>query len=84
MDNKGTEKLDLNILLKITLFRFISALIIVSIILFIAKFWNAWLFIMLLFIPSSIALTYMFRRDPKLLEKRMRTKEKEKTQKLII
>ena len=45
------------------------------------KFWNGWLFIGALFIPMLGVMIYLLIRDPDLLAKRMKTKEKEKTQK---
>jgi len=70
-----------------SLLRFLSALIIVGCILFISagslKYWNAWLFISAIFIPMFFALMYLLTKDPELLEKRMKTKEKQEKQKLV-
>jgi protein-S-isoprenylcysteine O-methyltransferase Ste14 len=47
-------------------------------------FWEAWVFLALLFIPASCLLSYLIRKDPEVLEKRMKLKEKEKEQKLLM
>jgi protein-S-isoprenylcysteine O-methyltransferase Ste14 len=71
-----------------TLARFIPGIIIISALLFIPagsiKFWNAWLFIGVLFIPMLFVIVYLIIRDPELLLKRMNTNEKEKTQKKVV
>jgi protein-S-isoprenylcysteine O-methyltransferase Ste14 len=68
--------------------RFIPGLIIISAILFISagsiKFWNAWLFIGVLFIPMLFVVIYLVIRDPELLYKRLNANEKEKTQKKVV
>ena len=48
------------------------------------KFFNAWLFIGLLFIPMFILGIFLFIKSPELLEKRLNVKEKEKTQKVVV
>jgi protein-S-isoprenylcysteine O-methyltransferase Ste14 len=48
------------------------------------KFWNGWLFMGALFIPMLFAFVYLAIRDPELLEKRMKTEEREKTQKVYL
>ena len=67
--------------------RFLSALFIIGCILFIPagtfKYWNGWLFIASIFIPMIVVLTYLLIKDPELLAKRFKTKEKEKEQKFI-
>ena len=67
--------------------RFLSALFIIGCILFIPagtfKYWNGWLFIASIFIPMIVVLIYLLIKDPELLEKRFKTKEKEKEQKFI-
>jgi protein-S-isoprenylcysteine O-methyltransferase Ste14 len=47
-------------------------------------YWQAWVYCGILFIPMFLATVYFARRDPELIERRMRTKEKEKEQKSII
>ena len=48
------------------------------------KYMNGWLFIGLLFIPMLILGVVLFLKAPQLLEKRLSTKEKEKTQKGVV
>ena len=68
--------------------RFIPGIIIISALLFIPagslKFWNAWLFIGVLFIPMLFVLVYLIIFDPELLYKRLDTNEREKTQKKVM
>lgn len=45
------------------------------------KFWNGWLFMGALFIPMFFVLMYLLAKEPDLLIRRLKTKEKEKTQK---
>jgi protein-S-isoprenylcysteine O-methyltransferase Ste14 len=47
-------------------------------------YWEAWVYLAVLFIPISLILSYFLKNDPELLERRMRMKEKEKSQKLIV
>ncbi len=48
------------------------------------KFWNGWLFIGVLFTAMIFVLTWLLVKDPDLLAKRMKTKEKEKPQKAYV
>lgn len=45
---------------------------------------NAWLFLALLFLPIFILGVFLFIKEPNLLEKRLDSKEKEKTQRLVV
>ncbi|MBN1981461.1 MAG: isoprenylcysteine carboxylmethyltransferase family protein [Chitinivibrionales bacterium] len=47
-------------------------------------YWQAWVYIGMLFIPATSAMIYFFYRDPELLERRMRMREKEKVQKKLM
>ena len=68
--------------------KFSLGLVLVGALLFIpAKtfdYWNAWLFIGLLFIPMFIVGIIMMIKKPELLEKRLNAKEKEMTQKMVV
>ena len=46
-------------------------------------FWEAWVLMAILFIPTSVFTAYLARRKPALLERRLRTKEKEPEQRWI-
>jgi len=48
------------------------------------NYWQAWVYMLVLFIPMSIMVRYLYKHDPELLERRMRMKERQKTQKLVI
>jgi protein-S-isoprenylcysteine O-methyltransferase Ste14 len=47
-------------------------------------YWQAWVFLVILFIPMIFASFYFYRHDPQLVEARMRTKETVGEQKIII
>ena len=68
--------------------RYLLSLLFVSLLLFIPagtlKFWNAWVFILALFIPMFFVMIYLLRNDPELLQKRMKTREKERPQKVYL
>ena len=68
--------------------RYILGIILVGLLLFIPawtfKYWNAWLFMGLLFIPMFIAGIILMIKNPKLLKERLDAKEKEKDQKVVI
>jgi len=46
-------------------------------------FWQAWIYCGVLLIPVSFVVFYFLKKDPELLERRMRIKEKEEKQKTI-
>ncbi len=48
------------------------------------RFWQAWVYVAILFIPMLVVFVYFIRRDPELLERRMKAREKERRQKTII
>jgi protein-S-isoprenylcysteine O-methyltransferase Ste14 len=68
--------------------RYILSLIFASVLLFLPagslKFWNAWVFLSALFIPMLFVLIYLIIKDPELLQKRIKTNEKEKSQKIYL
>ena len=47
-------------------------------------FWQAWVYLTLIFVCMLAFLIYFLKNDPKLLERRMRSKEKETEQRLTI
>lgn len=47
-------------------------------------FWQAWAYIAALFAPVTLVLAYLLKNDPALLERRMRMKEKEAAQGVVI
>jgi protein-S-isoprenylcysteine O-methyltransferase Ste14 len=68
--------------------KFILGIILVGALLFIPaqtlNYWNAWLFMGILFIPMFIAGIILMIKNPKLLKKRLNAKEKENEQKEVI
>jgi protein-S-isoprenylcysteine O-methyltransferase Ste14 len=46
-------------------------------------FWQFYLYLVVIVVPMTVVLLYFLRNDPKFLERRLRTKEKEKSQKHI-
>jgi len=47
-------------------------------------YWEAWIYSVVLFIPLVITVSYLHKKDPALLARRMRFKEKEEKQKTIV
>ena len=47
-------------------------------------YWQAWIYCGVLFIPMFFVVFYFLKKDPELLERRMRMREKEEKQKTII
>lgn len=70
------------------LLKYLSGLVIVGLLLFppagTFHYWNAWLFIGVLFIPMLFTGIILIIKDPTLLTKRLNNKEKEDTQKIVI
>lgn len=66
----------------------LSGLVLISALLFIPartlKFWNAWLFIAVLFIPMLLMGIVLAIKNPELLRKRLNAKEKEAEQKGVV
>ena len=70
------------------LVKYLFGLVFVALLLFLPAgsfaFYNAYLFIALLFIPMFLLGTFLLIRSPDLLQKRLESKEKEKPQKGIV
>ena len=71
-----------------TLARFLAGFILIGCMLFLPagtlRFWEAWLYMGLLFVPLAIVGVVLLIKDPELLERRMRTQEREAPQKKVI
>ena len=82
------EKGQLNKLKIKIAFYFPFAFIILGAVLFIPAgtiyWWHAWIFLAILISLAFFITTYFFKRSPEFLERRIKFKEKEHTQKLII
>jgi len=48
------------------------------------RYWEAWAYFSILLVPMTFLVRYLYKNDPRLLERRMRMKEKQKAQRLII
>ena len=79
---------NLSVLKKKIIIRFAMLPIFLGIFLFLPagtfRFWEAWIYCLLLIVPWIFAIIYFLKRSPDLLERRMKSKEKEKEQKTII
>ena len=68
--------------------KFLLGVVIVGVLLFIPagsfEYWNAWLFMGILFIPMFIAGAILMIKNPKLLQKRLNAKENENEQKKVV
>lgn len=69
-------------------FMYILSLLFIGLLIFLPagtlKFLNGWLFIGVLFTAMIFTLTFLLEKDPDLLAKRLKTKEKEKPQKVYL
>lgn len=68
--------------------RSLIAVIFVAVFLFLPagsfRYWQGWVFMTILFLPMPITSVYFLKRDPQLVERRLRTEEKISEQKTII
>jgi len=78
---------DLRALKRTILVRLFSILLILGLVFFLSagtiKYREAWAYLITISIPMMIFGAWMFRHNPKFLERRMKTEEKRKEQKLI-
>ncbi len=75
-------------LLRLVLTRFGLGFLALGLLLFVPAgtltYWQAWLWIATLVVPMVFALIYLMRNDPALMERRMRLRETQPTQKRLI
>jgi protein-S-isoprenylcysteine O-methyltransferase Ste14 len=68
--------------------RSLFAVIFVAVLLFLPagslRYWQGWVFMAIVFLPMPITSIYFLKRDPQLVERRLRTQEKVSEQKTII
>lgn len=68
--------------------KFLLGVILLALLLFLPagslQYWNAWLFLSILFIPMFCAGIVMMIRSPELLKKRLNAKEKENEQRQVV
>ncbi len=77
-----------NQLIKIVLSRLLMALPLFMLFFFLPagtwNYWQAWVYLAILFIPMFFAMFYLLKNNPELLERRMRMKEKRSEQKQVV
>lgn len=87
MDTK-TAEVDIKGLKKAVIVRVVIVYLIMGLMFFLPagtfNFWQAWAYLAVIAVPMIIFGIYMFNHDPKFLERRIRTDEKRKAQKLIV
>ncbi len=80
--------LDIRRLRRIAIFRLFLAIPGLGAAFFLAagtlRYWQAWVYLAMTFILMSLMMVHLLRRNPGLLERRMRTREKEAVQRKII
>lgn len=68
--------------------KFLLGLVLIGLLLFLPagslRYWNAWLFLGILFVPMFAAGIVMIFKNPALLKKRLNAKEKENEQKAVL
>jgi protein-S-isoprenylcysteine O-methyltransferase Ste14 len=81
------QGIDLRALKRKVAVRFSLIFLILGLVFFLSagtmKYYEAWAYLFTISVPMLIFGIYMFRHDPRFLERRMRTEEKRKEQKLI-
>jgi protein-S-isoprenylcysteine O-methyltransferase Ste14 len=80
--------MDTRDLRRVVLLRFGSGVAVLGALLFVPagtlRWWEAWLFLATLFLPITLVARYLLRRDPALLERRMKHGEVRPRQKAIV
>lgn len=73
---------------KLALIRLVGGVIAIAAMFFLPagtfRYWQAWVYMLILLVPLFIFAAYLFLRNPALLERRMRTREMEPEQRKII
>ena len=68
--------------------KFLLGLVLIGLLLFLPagslQYWNAWLFLGILFVPMFVAGIVMMCKNPELLKKRLNAKEEESEQKAVL
>ena len=68
--------------------RFAIALVVLPLFFFVpagtVRYWEAWVYLAILLIPVFFVMRYLLKHDPAFLERRMRMREREKPQRLVI
>ena len=81
------EEIDIKSLKKTVFSRFSLVFLIMGLVFFLSsgtiRYWEAWAYLITIAVPMVIFGAYMFKHNPKFLERRMKIKEKRKKQHLI-
>jgi len=68
--------------------RLVAAVVVIGLVLFLPagslEYWEGWIYCSVIFIPMLFVFFYFLKNDPEFLERRMKMKEKERKQGLII
>ena len=68
--------------------RLAAALVLLPLLFFVPagtlRYWEAWVYLAILLIPVFFVMRYLLKHDPAFLERRMRTREQQAPQKLVI
>ena len=68
--------------------RLVAGFVVLAALLFVTAgtvaYWQAWVYLCVLFVPVTLVLIYLLAHDPELLERRMRMKEHRAEQALIV
>ena len=85
MEGKSEPRSNLRMM---ALVRLVGGVIVIAAMFFLAagtfRYWQAWIYMLVLFVPLFLFAAYLFLRNPALLERRMRTREVEPEQRRII
>ena len=85
---KGTSSdLDQKSFRRMVITRFTGLFIILGFMFFLPawtfNYWQAWIYMLILVVPMIFIVRYLYKYDPELLKRRLRMRERQKTQKLI-
>ena len=79
--------MDLKKLKRTALLRFLTGPVVLGAIFFgtagTIRYWEAWVFLPVVFVPMALAVAYLIRRDPELLRRRMESREERAQQRAI-
>jgi protein-S-isoprenylcysteine O-methyltransferase Ste14 len=89
MDNETTAMaMSLSRLKRIIAVRYLLVFFFLAAVFFLSAgtldYWQAWAYMAILLLPMGLALLHYLKKDPELLERRMRTREKERKQMVIL
>ena len=67
---------------------FVAALAVIGLMLFVPAgtldYWQAWLYIAVIFVPAAFVILYFMKNDPQFMERRMQIREKEAKEKRLV